>query len=136
MMRKIVCIPLILSGLFSAYILFFVIWTISDSFIEDYIIWFTDIYFVVFWMPIICSVISLIFITLGVIMALKRKKWWLVFVGSIFTLLMPIVYPLINLQHFARVQSNIALFVSIVAIILTLLSMKDFRKISPNLQNP
>ena len=125
--RKAVGVLLILSGSYSVYVFIFVLWDSKERGLD---IGFDYLSFIDFWAPIISSVVSLFFITLGVIVAFKGKNWWLVAIGSIFTLLTPIVwqmFPTIR-EAYVIIPRIIAFLISIMAIILTTFTRKYFKR--------
>jgi hypothetical protein len=105
MERKIVSALLLLSCIYSAYVLIYVVWWQVEYYIELHQI--TIEYMLPsikpienYWVPILASIISIIILTKGIIASLKRKSWWWVFIASVFTLVVPVIYEfMINIYQ-------------------------------------
>jgi hypothetical protein len=125
--RKAAGILLIFSGLFNVYVLIFVLWDLVKF---DFDIGFSYLDFIDFWAPAISSVVSLFFITLGVIAAFKGKTWWLAATASVISLLTPIIWQMFPTtgEAYVVIPRVIAFSIGIIVTLIIILARKDFKR--------
>jgi glucan phosphoethanolaminetransferase (alkaline phosphatase superfamily) len=131
-MRKTAGVLMLISGVVSIYIMVFTIWKFHDSFFFSWseLFKFNVIDWIDIWIPIICGAISTVFITLGIIATWKRKRWWLAVIGSIFSILTPVVWQLFPVTREVAVVMvrGGGILIGVITVVFTLFSRGDFKR--------
>jgi hypothetical protein len=130
--RKFAAFLMILSGINNIRIIILTIWVLTFEFSKWPSSNFSSIEFKIIWGPMIGSIICVVFLIIGSINAFKKKKWWLVLSGSLFSLPMPVIWQLIIFNNIEGAISGFTLLIGIVSVILVLISRNEFKQ-SPNM---
>ena len=112
----------------SIRVLVYVVWTWSDSLADISLFHYLDV--IDFWVPVAGGVLGLTFITIALLAVLRKSKWWLAVVGSVFAPLAPVVWQLfpVTKDPMVVIPRVTGILAGATAIVLVLISRSAFGK--------